>query len=219
MILALEEKIPVIKENEVAEASMDLAQTQAITLHLLGQENIDLVEHLWRDPLVRRYLGGPQDIVSIHDSFQTMLEANAHWLMAPGDRESSKNQQDLYLVVKVGASSAGVVSIDAYHTPGDYQLSYQFLPTYWGQGIAQPALLQLLTRARQLGFDQLYAETQSQNIASCRRLEKLGFKLTRQLERFGATQSVYLWTAASAFQPIVISDHRDFRQDNAAVSL
>ncbi|KZL26956.1 Acetyltransferase (GNAT) family protein [Pseudovibrio sp. Ad37] len=72
------------------------------------------------------------------------------------------------------------------------EVSYEFLPEYWGQGYAEEALNAFLPFAMQeLNLTSLLAETQLQNIRSIRLLQKLGMQQTRQLERFGEQQVVY----------------------------
>lgn len=86
----------------------------------------------------------------------------------------------------------GLLSLAPYHQGDDMEVSYEFLPEYWGQGYAEEALKAFLPFAMQeLNLTSLLAETQLQNTRSIRLLQKLGMQQTRQLERFGEQQVVY----------------------------
>lgn len=72
------------------------------------------------------------------------------------------------------------------------ELSYLFLPEFWRHGYAYESCCAVLDYcSSELHMDAIVAETQSKNTSSRALLEKLGFSLIRQLERFGAKQCVY----------------------------
>jgi len=78
------------------------------------------------------------------------------------------------------------------HTEGqDYEISYQFLPAYWGKGYAREAVSCVIKNALQITpLSRVIAETQSANLASIRLLKALGMHEVQRLERFGAEQVI-----------------------------
>jgi len=85
----------------------------------------------------------------------------------------------------------GLISLDDHVDGKDTEVSFQFLPEAQGQGLASEALTLALAKADGLGLSRLIAETQTQNLASCRLLERHGFVRERELVRFDALQAVY----------------------------
>ena len=70
----------------------------------------------------------------------------------------------------------GVVDIAPYHEPGQLELSYMFLPQYWGQGYAYDSIRCVLDYCRdELHLTQIVSETQKQNTRSCNLLQRLGY--------------------------------------------
>ena len=85
----------------------------------------------------------------------------------------------------------GLVYLSPYDHTDFYELSYQFLPSFWGKGYAFEVLQACLHRCRSLGLERIFAETQEKNARSRRLLEKLGFQQVKSLVRFGERQAVY----------------------------
>ena len=74
-----------------------------------------------------------------------------------------------------------------------FEISYEFLPEFWGKGYAFEIMTAFLTAYRQSTGVQkrIYAETQTENIRSRRLLEKLGYIVESELIRYGAKQTIY----------------------------
>jgi len=88
---------------------------------------------------------------------------------------------------------AGIVDISPHHNPKNKELSYQFLSSLWGKGYAYEvtnSVLQYCINVLDIHF--LVSETQTANVKSCRLLEKLGFKQSEKIIRFGSEQSIYV---------------------------
>ncbi|WP_240904059.1 GNAT family N-acetyltransferase [Bacillus sp. N1-1] len=86
----------------------------------------------------------------------------------------------------------GIVFLDTYHDGVKTEVGYQFLPEFWGRGYAR----EVVTRVIEYGFselnlDEIVAETQTRNTASCSLLQKVGMTRGDQLERFGEEQSTF----------------------------
>lgn len=137
------------------------------------------VSQLFKSVQVRQFLGGIKDNEAIDTSFKDMLKSS---------------DSDYYWCVHHRATHEfiGVVSLDTHHDGKSTELSYQFLPQWWGQGIATEVLSGVIDFARdELKLYQLVAETQTQNKASCILLQKIGMTLEENLIRFNAPQSIY----------------------------
>jgi len=127
---------------------------------------------LFTSPAVRQFLGG---------------------VIPPEEAEARLNRWcslPYYWTVRTGDDCIGLVDLSPYHDPQKTELSYQFLPAYWGQGYALETLSAVLEWCRGR-YDSVVSETQEANIRSCRLLERLGYRLTDRLERFGVLQRLY----------------------------
>lgn len=137
------------------------------------------IHTLYSNKQVRTYLGGVPDDSYIEASFKGMVEApfpNTYF----------------YITLRTTGEFIGLVSIDEYHDKDLYELSYQFLPQYWGRGFAFEVLTEVIVEGLNcLNIPSIVAETQTANKASCRLLEKLGMQKVQVLERFGHEQAVY----------------------------
>ena len=141
----------------------------------------DLLKALWTNEEVRRYLGGTRPLNHLHDALTTMIDET----------------QGAYFAIRETAThvSIGLMSITPYHDGQRQELSYQILPTYWGQGIAYRCACTMLEYARNtLQLSELVAETQYKNHRSRRLLHKLGMQEEREIVRFGEPQVVYAIT-------------------------
>ncbi|MBV8658013.1 MAG: GNAT family N-acetyltransferase [Burkholderiales bacterium] len=140
---------------------------------------------LFTSAAVRTYLGGPLTVPEAVTRRDALIADAAHpWTRA----------------VRLSPDSAliGLVMLDRHHDLDDLEISYLFLPAYWGQGHATAAV----SLHRQYAFDQLklpriVAETQSANIASIRLLQRLGFAPLQRVIRFGVAQSIFISHARS----------------------
>jgi ribosomal-protein-alanine N-acetyltransferase len=86
----------------------------------------------------------------------------------------------------------GLTSLDKYHDGKNTEVSYEFLPQWWGAGLATEVIGKLINYAfNDLGLHRLVAETQTANNSSCRLLERVGMTVESKLHKFGAEQSLY----------------------------
>lgn len=106
----------------------------------------------------------------------------------------NKNSPSYYWTVHIKSSDSflGLVSISPHHHKDELEISYQFLPKWWGQGLATEVIQAVIhfVFEQQLAT-RLLAETQVANAASCRVLEKVGMFPVMEVERFGARQRIY----------------------------
>lgn len=134
---------------------------------------------LLRNADVRRYLGGPVEWTSLYPRFRQYRAG------AP--------DTDIWMVVWVERRRAiGLVELGPHKDGRDYEVSYQFLPSAWGHGLAREAVAVVLKNAlSSAGLSKVIAETQSANTASCRLLRSLGMVEQKRVERYGAEQIIF----------------------------
>lgn len=140
-------------------------------------DKFDLIK-LFSNERTRRFLGGRQSDEAIKARCSTLLADTATYHTTVRSMQTNE--------------FLGLLGVSPYHEGDDFELSYEFLPEYWGQGYAEEALKAFLPAAMQaLEISTLLAETQLQNTRSIRLLQKLGMQHLHHLERFGEQQVVY----------------------------
>jgi len=167
---------PVVKLNE----SLSLIETERCSIKTLHANDVSDVGSLYVNHEVRKYLGGPRQEVAI----STLLDE----MLAPTDNS-------YYWVVREKKTDRfiGLVSLDPHHDGVNMEVSYQFLPEWWGKGFATEVVQVIIDSALNiLNLGTIVAETQTANEPSCRLLEKLGMKLEKTVYRFGAEQAIYV---------------------------
>lgn len=133
---------------------------------------------MFTDESVRRYLGGTIDE-------RTAIEKLNSWI---------NNNNGIYLTVSLleNGDFVGIISVTDHHDSEHKELSYQFLPEFWGRGLAFESISKTFDFLKtNTDLTTLIAETQSKNQASCKLLEKLGFSLADNVMRFGEDQYIY----------------------------
>lgn len=152
-------------------------QTQRCAIEYLNASHILAARGLFTDPRVREFLGGPVP----PEHAEKRLE---HWLRSDGPYFAVTRRDD--------GAFLGVVDIAPHHEAGRQELSYMFLPEYWGGGYACESIRRILQYCREeLHLSEVVSETQEKNLRSCNLLERLGYTLEKRVERFGALQCVY----------------------------
>lgn len=152
-------------------------RTTRCRLSRLEVEDLPGVLRLRTDPEVRRYLGGAAREEDVRARFSAMLaDAGAmHW--------SIFVREEFFV---------GLVTLEGYGGVSDAEISYEFLPEYWGRGLAVESVGAILQIARDtLQLPRVVAETQARNMRSRRLLERLGMRPVSRLRRHGAEQIVY----------------------------
>ncbi len=159
--------------------------TKRCSLRPLAKPDFDCAVSLFTNENVRRYLGG-----TIPES--AAREKLTRW---------AADADSIYFTVRLLADGSflGIVDVSPHHDKNNKELSYQFLPQYWGNGYASEVLASVLEYCGNvLGIRRVVSETQTANTKSCRLLEKLGYTLADQFERFDAQQNLYVFEYESA---------------------
>lgn len=132
------------------------------------------IQLLYANSKSRAYLGGVVIGESFKNKFKTLLSnTNAHWCVFCEDQ------------------FIGLVSLALHHNEINYEVSYQLLPDFWGQGWGKGCIEFLLSEASKRKLNYVVAETQLNNKRSVKLLEYMRFQFIESFERFGATQSLY----------------------------
>lgn len=143
------------------------------------KSDYDDVKKLYTNPDVRKFLGGVRQKVSIEAALDDMLR---------------KNDDCFYWAVrkKHTGDFMGLISLDSHHDGLHLEISYQFLPQWWGKGYATEAVQLIINYGlNELKLSKIVAETQTANISSCKLLERVGMELEQTISRFGAEQAIY----------------------------
>ena len=133
---------------------------------------------LFTEAAVREYLGGPLSLTDAERRVEGLIAGNIEGKM---------------WTIRADAGQAiGLVWLAPYHHGADTELSVVILPEWQGRGHAFHAASQVLEAAFGIhGLPRVVAETQSANTRCLALLGRLGMKLERKLQRFGAEQSLY----------------------------
>ncbi len=150
--------------------------TKNCKIDYLSESDFNEASCLFTNNKVRQYLGGA---ISQHDA----LEKLDAWF---------RSNASMYFVIRLNDNTfCGIISISPYEKDKN-EISYQFLPQFWGKGIAYETLLPVLDFSKiEFGYSEIYAETQSKNLRSCKLLERIGFRYNYSLIRFDEKQCVY----------------------------
>lgn len=162
-----------------------MLRTTRCLIKLLNKSDINEVKELYTNEKVRRYLGGTYGEEQIKTAIGDMV---------------IKESESLYWVAREIRTNTfiGLVSLSPHHDGHDVELSYQVLPTWWGKGYGLEITQVILHYAfDELSLKRVIAETQLSNIKSCNLLKRLGMKLEKEIERFGAQQCIYSISSSS----------------------
>ncbi|MFF2092263.1 GNAT family N-acetyltransferase [Paenibacillus sp. NPDC058174] len=155
-------------------------ETDRCILVNLQESDYEEVKEIYTNEKVRTFLGG------------AILEE--HTLHKFEDILTRSNKDSYYWTVRKKPTNEciGLVSLDQHSEGVNIEVSYEFLPDWWGNGYATEVIAAVLDYALNgLQISKVIAETQTANIASCRLLEKVGMNLERTVQRYGAEQAIY----------------------------
>ncbi|MCA0147235.1 GNAT family N-acetyltransferase [Rossellomorea vietnamensis] len=161
-----------------------LLSTERCELHRLKKSDSHHIKKLYDNEQVRKYLGGTVNEESFKQRFHDMIHSpnkEYHWTIF------NKSSQEF----------VGMVFLDTYHDGIHTEIGYQFLPEFWGRGIAREVINKVLHYGiHTMQLDRVMAETQSQNKASCKLLLSVGMRLENKIQRFGNEQSVFAFSGS-----------------------
>ncbi len=154
-------------------------KTERLVLKPMKLSNFIFFWRLVGNTSVRQFLGGPVPWRQRFAQFRQYRSGHPKvgiWVVKPQKQKIA----------------IGLMVLNPHKDGADYEVSYEFRPSSWGQGFANEATTCVVDHAiNDLGLQRVIAETQSANSASCRMLEKLGFIEEQRLERFGTEQVIF----------------------------
>jgi RimJ/RimL family protein N-acetyltransferase len=151
-------------------------RTPRLTLRPVTAADLPVIERLWRDERVRRYLGGPvsEDRIAIRRR------------RLPGTPGAFAVEQ------RATSAVVGLVTVEPCSYRGGTEVSYTLLPDAWGRGLGREAVAEVIRWARSLpGAQSVVAVTQSANVSSRSLLEAVGMQPGDELVEYGERQTVY----------------------------
>jgi len=134
------------------------------------------IKKLYTSEKVRKYLGGIMDGYGLEKKISELIEKdNGCWKVI--------NKETLEFM--------GLISVGKHHDGKYDEISYEFLPEYWGMGYASESINEVIQYIFvEMKLPKILAETQLKNEKSVKLLEKLGFIFVKELERFGEKQVI-----------------------------
>lgn len=153
--------------------------TERLQLRGLRPSDSAFVRGLVSDPEVRRFLGGPvpeEQLAATVQRYLSISTPDAVWVVTTNSARDA----------------VGLVFLAQHRDGAELELSYQFAASVWRMGIAFEATRRVLRHAfEDLEIPRVIAETQTANHASTGLLARLGMEPVREVERFGAQQTIY----------------------------
>ncbi|MCL2545869.1 MAG: GNAT family N-acetyltransferase [Oscillospiraceae bacterium] len=126
----------------------------------------------------RQYLGGVRPLETALNGWRKSIQEANEYPFTVRLRESN--------------TAIGLVMIAPHHNPADMEVSFLFMPAYWGHGYAKETVKSLLAFCGQeLRLNRVVSETQTENMRSRRLLESLGYVVEDEIDRFGKKQNIY----------------------------
>ncbi|MFF5973587.1 GNAT family N-acetyltransferase [Streptomyces sp. NPDC012769] len=161
---------PLVRDSLVT----DELVTDRLVLRPVRVGDIPGVTRLWRDPDVRRHLGGPvvESVIRIRQR---------RIVGAPGFHAVERASDGTLL---------GLVTVEKDARNGETEVSYQFLPEHWGRGYAREAVAAAVERALE-DVPVVVAVTQEANARSRRLLEAVGMTHAESFVEWDAHQVLY----------------------------
>ena len=159
---------------------MKIISTERCRLTPLSEADFNEAALLWINEDVRQYLGGVISAESALDQLRNSVRVCNEYHFVARQKDTSE--------------FLGMLFICPHHELEDKEVSYMLLPQYWGLGYATETVIAVLEFCKtELKLNRVVSETQTANGASCRLLEKLGYRVESEAERFGAMQAIYVY--------------------------
>lgn len=159
-----------------------MIETPRLLLCRPTNDDMLIIENLWRDERVRQFLGG---IISDDLIKKKVDELQNHW--------------DLYQFGRCAVFdkvTKKIIGLCGLHHSEDFkdniELSYLFFPEFWKKGFAREAATACIDYGfSTLKFNEIIAITQEANIKSCQLLKMIGMEYIRSFELFNAKQCLF----------------------------
>ena len=159
-----------------------MIETPRLLLYRPTNDDMLILENLWRDERVRKFLGG---IISDDRIKQKVVELQNHW-----------DQYQFGRCAVFDKVAKKIIGLCGLHHSEDFkdgiELSYIFFPEFWKKGFAREAAKACIDYGfHTLKLKQIIAITQKANIKSRQLLQTIGMEYIRSFELFNAQQCMY----------------------------
>ncbi|MGI9285651.1 MAG: GNAT family N-acetyltransferase [Pseudomonadales bacterium] len=166
---------------------MKILESKRLLLRWLNSNDAAFILRLVNQPSWLQYIGDK--------GVKTLCDAEHYIQSGPVDMYDRLGF-GMYLVeLKRSGEPIGMCGLIKRESLDDVDIGFAFLPDYWDKGYAFESASAVMSHARNvLGFSKIVAITSQDNHASCKLLEKLGFRFERmvQLEANGETIKLYV---------------------------
>lgn len=150
-------------------------KTNRLELRRINPTDSSFLIKLWTNEDVRKHLGGP---ISMEKAAQRAVEYI--------------DKKGYFVVIeKTSGKAIGLCSLDTYRT-GDIEVSYQFLPEFWGKGYGRETIIAVINWGfAHMKIDHIIAVTQKENTKSRKLLERIGMQIKEEFIEFNEPQIMY----------------------------
>ncbi len=156
-----------------------MIETLRLLLRRPTNDDMLIIENLWRDEKARQFLGG---IISDDLIKQKVVELQNHWNLYQFGQCVVFN--------KIAQKIIGLCGL--HHSEDGIEISYMFFSEFWKKGFAREALAACIDYGFNiLKLKKIIAITQEANIKSCQLLQIIGMEHIGNFERFNAHQYLF----------------------------
>ncbi len=155
-----------------------MIKTKRCAITKFAREHVDFFISLVKNEKVRQYLGGIPSEQHIEKRINRNINGskNECWIV----QEDETNE------------FIGLISINKVNVFLKGEISYEFLPNWWGKGYAFESVNKVIDYTfRNTKYKKLIAITQTKNENSKKLLESIGMQLTNTKIMFDEEQSIY----------------------------
>jgi len=155
-----------------------MIKTKRCTIKRFAKEHVGFLTTLVTDIKVRQYLGG--------------IPSKQH-IEKRVDRYLSNSKDDFWVVQEDGTGEfIGLISMNKMSIFRKAEISYEFLPNWWGKGYAIETIVEVIKHIfKKTKYKKLIAITQTKNEKSKKILESIGMQLVKKKIMFDEEQSIY----------------------------
>ncbi len=141
-------------------------RTQRLTLRPLGDEDVAALVRHWGDEQVRRYLWDDKPV-----TYNMVSD-----IVTTSDRDFKRSQFGIWAVRLDGEDALiGMCGLREIQGSDCVEILYSLRPRFWRHGYATEAAGAVLKYAfNELGFDQIFAAFDGENVASSNVLRRVG---------------------------------------------
>jgi ribosomal-protein-alanine N-acetyltransferase len=152
-------------------------------------EDLDGLAAVFSDPETMRYIG--EGAIKSRGAVATQIDDERAYFDEHGFT--------MFTVIRKADSAVlGDCGLWTWKETGEIEIGWHLARKFWGQRFASEAAAAVLDFANQAGLDQLICMVQTENVASLRIAERLGFRLDREWLRRGRLTRRYLRRRAEA---------------------